>query len=410
MWRFLKNVFSYIGYVFSLDWSQFAGTIIDVMILVWSILNRQPEPASTILFWFVLFNLVWQLFNVTGHFKFLVRENTNESLGYKLSKEDKLGEIVKVEKGLSSMDVPYTINNDLGILENAAVDTILIDKKIPINSLLSKGKRKRVRTYIIRYKEILLKFLNYKWYHVNHRRGLFTNDKKVCLSSEMFQNETGYCWKIEKGRYYDGVLTNTIFSQHIKGSPYEFNPPWSVDNYEIKSLEESGFSDHIGASTLLFTNDGYLIICRQSEKTGQYAGKYMPSGSGSLDFSDYRKGEDFRNMIIRGAERELFEETSLDNKKKRLAIDKIHFNSSVIHFYRDLERGGKPEFSCITRVNTSKSELFGLLTSNEKEIAQNGIYALKWNDFERWEKDFFAEASLSLKANYLAVRSLLEKQ
>ena len=50
---------------------------------------------------------------------------------------------------------------------------------------------------------------------------------------------------------------------------------------------------------------------RQAGNAGYNANYYMPTGSGSMDFADFNEGEDLRQMVIRGAERELAEESSL---------------------------------------------------------------------------------------------------
>lgn len=73
----------------------------------------------------------------------------------------------------------------------------------------------------------------------------------------------------------------------------------------IRSLGDSDFSDHIGVSTLLYTKDGYIFVFRQAGNAGYNANYYMPTGSGSMDYADFKEGEDLRQMIIRGAEREL---------------------------------------------------------------------------------------------------------
>jgi hypothetical protein len=167
----------------------------------------------------------------------------------------------------------------------------------------------------------------------------------------------------------------------------------------IKSLGDSDFSDHIGVSTLLYTCDGYIFVFRQAGNAGYNANYFMPTGSGSMDYADFKEGEDLREMIIRGAERELAEESSL----KKLMGNEVfasHLHTTVIGYYRDMERGGKPEFCCVSRIKKTKEDVREYIRTSDKEIAKNSQEPLLLTDKEKWRNKILPEASLSLKMNY----------
>ena len=167
----------------------------------------------------------------------------------------------------------------------------------------------------------------------------------------------------------------------------------------IKSLGDSDFSDHIGVSTLLYTKDGYIFVFRQAGNAGYNANYYMPTGSGSMDYVDFKEGEDLRQMVIRGAERELAEESSL----KKLLGDEAFaslLHTTVIGYYRDMERGGKPEFCCVSRIDKTKEDVSEYIHASEKEIAEKSDKPLLLADKDTWKDKILPEASLSLKMNY----------
>ena len=85
------------------------------------------------------------------------------------------------------------------------------------------------------------------------------------------------------------------------------------------------------------------------------ANRLAPSGSGSVEYSDYKKlvaGTDaptLQELVIRAAERELREECALP------AGTVIH--TQVIGYTRLLERGGKPDFFCVSQIDITEDEV-----------------------------------------------------
>lgn len=417
MFRPIFNFFSYLWFVLTLDYFQLAATVIDVFILVLSINNWNEivsQPSVVMLVFAVFANLIWQVYNVISHFSFLKKEDPKAPL-VSLLKKGKTGtkdfSRIKIEENLQKQQAfPYVRNNELGTLENPSIDALLRDARVSIVPELSKNKHKATRTYITQYKETLLKFLNHRWFEIQQKRGSFTNDRKVCLASEIYHKSDGSIgWRITSGRYYNGYLTNFIYTQYVGGTHYKLFPPMNMNTDPIKALGESDFSDHIGISTLLYTKDGYFYVFRQAGNAGYNADYYMPTGSGSMDFKDYRKGEDFRQIIIRAAERELKEESSIQKLMGKQAFSE-HVHTEVVGYYRDMERGGKPEFCCLSFIDMEISEIGEFIQPSETEIAHNSRVPVLFSNPGQWQEEILPDASLSLKMNYRFLEGYLKSE
>lgn len=92
------------------------------------------------------------------------------------------------------------------------------------------------------------------------------------------------------------------------------------------------------------------------------------------------------------AERELREETNLPAGQIG--------HTEVIGFYRDLGRGGKPEFCCLTRLNASSFEIAELEPSCEEQRDDFETYQILGETGELDGKDFgrFSDMALNLLA------------
>jgi len=127
----------------------------------------------------------------------------------------------------------------------------------------------------------------------------------------------------------------------------------------LKGFSDALISNQLGASTLAFSADGYLMIVHQNDNNRQSANTLAPSGSGSLDWSDVlnSKASDFLALVKYGAERELREECALDDDASRRGniISKIKITS----FVRMLHRAGKPEFYCLGLLGATADKIRG---------------------------------------------------
>lgn len=413
MWQLIKNLISYLRFVFSLDWLQLVSAIVDTIILFWALYNWREvafHPSLLLVFFGVFINFIWQIFNVAGHFSFLKKEKPRNPLMsmLKRSEDDKKNfSLIKADQELlQKKDFPYVVNEEWGVMENPQTVDLLMSEA-SIIPVVSQKKREETRMYIKQYKDTLLKFLNHRWYEICNKGGQFTNDEKVCLASELYSAEEkdSFKWRVTKGYYYQGYLTNFIYTQYVGGTHYKMFPPVNMKTDPIKSLGESDFSDHIGVSTLLYTCDGFIFIFRQAGSAGYNANYYMPTGSGSIDYDDFKEGEDLREMVVRAAERELAEESSLKKMLGDGLFDKL-LHTRVIGYYRDMERGGKPEFCCMSQIDMTKEDVIEYIRTNDEEIAIRSNKPMLLTDNETWENCILPEASLSLKMNYKFLSSI----
>ena len=413
MWQLIKNLISYLRFVFSLDWLQLVSAIVDTIILFWALYNWREvafQPSLLLVFFGVFINFIWQIFNVAGHFSFLKKENPRNPLMsmLKRSKDDKKNfSLIKADQELlQKKDFPYVVNEEWGVMENPQTVDLLMSEA-SIIPVVSQKKREETRMYIRQYKDTLLKFLNHRWYEICNKGGQVTNDEKVFLASEFYpaEEKDSFKWRVTKGYYYQGYLTNFIYTQYVGGTHYKMFPPVNMKTDPIKSLGESDFSDHIGVSTLLYTCDGFIFIFRQAGSAGYNANYYMPTGSGSIDYADFKEGEDLREMVVRAAERELAEESSLKKMLGDGLFDKL-LHTRVIGYYRDMERGGKPEFCCMSQIDMTKEDVIEYIRTNDEEIAIRSNKPMLLTDNETWENCILPEASLSLKMNYKFLSSI----
>jgi hypothetical protein len=426
----IKNFWSYVWFVF---WPTIIILFIDVFFLSFSIYQSiyqlfcensiyqilyEKSVVAIISYVLAIIAIIWQFRNVlVTYLKPLVKREKrgcplNSLIENGGNKKD-FKNFIKINHELTQGAYSYTRDDEEGILENEKISEILTKNEKTIRLKLVNDRRKKTQHYIDQYRDILLKFLNHKWYDVKQNGGKFTNDKKICFVSELYDDNGELYWKIIKGCYYNTYLTNVIFTKFIGGSEYSLYPPFNSTNTVVGHLGDSIFSDHIGVATILYTSDNHFIDCQQKGKAVQYANKYMPSGSGSLDFKDYHEGDDLCTVVVRGVERELFEETSLGKsftKKKRQKLG-IEITTSVLCYYRDLERAGKPEFCCISKINKPKGYIVDKVLPQAKELAD-----IKWAQFNpekdnsELESEILPTASLSLKMNYKALREFLKRE
>ena len=406
MIRKLRNLVSYVSYVCSLNMGMVVVILIDLAFLAFSIFNFQgmvQTSAGLVAFLIILANLLWQIYRFITNFSFLSNFDPRNKVS-----EDEDSATTFANYRVKDLD-NYQRNDDLGVLENEMVDRVLQDNHvriIPVDDSRRCTKRDRTKRYIRQYKHILLIFLNHKWHELKDA-GMFRNDSKICFCDE-FDPDSNQ-WYVCRASYYNGYLTNTIYSKRIDNSGFTLDAPWNFRNKPILPFQRSSFSDHIGVSTLAVTKDDYILVFQQASYAGQSAGKLCPSGSGSMDWADFKKtDQDFKETIIRGVERELFEETKTRGKKRREELKKI-LDTKVLKYYRDMARGGKPEFCCITRIDKSRNEFERMISPDHSELNTQVCEFIKVNDLAKWNSIIGnrSKTSLPLIMNYRAVMEYL---
>lgn len=184
-------------------------------------------------------------------------------------------------------------------------------------------------------------------------------------------------------RYFDGQCSNEMCSLQIthRSSGNEFDPRIELltnANGQLRTIAESTLADGIGISTIAFTADNALVVTRQTSRNNASRRQLAPSGSGSLDPRDIgqastghgpRRLETLQDIVRRGMERELREETGIRQDEIR--------NTKVIGFARWMERGARPEFFGLTELSATTLDLTGdrRLTSDE-DLYTDGTFTL----------------------------------
>lgn len=229
--------------------------------------------------------------------------------------------------------------------------------------------RKNVKNFIRERGDILSLFFRYKFFNSLFHKKLFFNGNELCMASEISKiDEYVRCYP---GRFYNSFLTNEICTSVLKRQDDDsivlydassFYPceceeegKKEEDNliFRLQHLDKSPMNNNIGVSVLAITKDNYMVIRKQGTKTQQSNNKYIPTGSGSCNWLDI-EDNDFINTIKHAMIRELCEENGLDVKD---TYNKNKDNLKILGFFRWLQRGGKPEFVGVIKLNRNHNEL-----------------------------------------------------
>ena len=122
------------------------------------------------------------------------------------------------------------------------------------------------------------------------------------------------------------------------------------------------------SSTIVVTKDGYIIVGKQGDYSRANAGRYVPSGSGSVNYADLNKStNDFKSLIINAMEREFCEENNykIDRRNKIKTI--------IIGYVRLLERGGKPDFFGISFIDEYSHKFNNSIKKTELGIEDESL-------------------------------------
>ncbi|MCG2583157.1 hypothetical protein [Massilia sp. TS11] len=203
---------------------------------------------------------------------------------------------------------------------------------------------------------------------------VFFNQQKISLLSDLDGGVPNVVC-VGQVSYVASTLTNDFCTKRlvrhdkhrgVEWPYFDLTPMFPVrtgdDGIErLMGLRESGLANHVGISTLALIRhaDGQfrLQLHVQSARADKGANLIVPSGSGSLDWSDHVKTglSDFFDITSYGATREFLEENRYlpeDGGHKAIAslIEKMGIETLPIGYFRWLDHGGKPEFSHVTLV------------------------------------------------------------
>lgn len=202
-----------------------------------------------------------------------------------------------------------------------------------------------------------------------------TNDKKVAIRTPIRDWASGVA--VHQVRYFDSELTNEAFRSDVvrkwrsdpRGpdedlfcSPRKYFPYDRVGGNKIavRSFPISGIANHIGITAVVVTSDMKPILMRQGKVNNIGSGMIVCCGSGSMDWSDLRKGDgDLMAAMKRAVAREIMEESngSIVDKRGEDAYNYLIFNTLATGFFRWVDRCGKPEFTFVTKIDKKSDEI-----------------------------------------------------
>lgn len=311
-------------------------------------LQGHGEDAISLVIILVILKFLWEAYVTRSEIKSyfhiqrsILRNNLSRPFVRPGEKETNMG-FVPIEIPGNKADLIYA---------SPKINTYL--RTHPLTIKLSLAKINHINKYIQTHREILLQYLNHYFFSSLHDNRKFTNDRKLCLSRDLSLNSNSATCHI--GGYYDSFVTNqvsgttlvikdkvhtTITTEHI--FPSHEGPD---GNRYLHDISSSQMNDHLGCSTLAFTSDNYLLIWVQGSINQFSRDLIIPTGSGSANISDI-VNHDLQRTIIKTMERELAEETLCSIPKEQSTR-----KTMILGFYRWVTRGGKPEFTGLTKLS-----------------------------------------------------------
>lgn len=258
------------------------------------------------------------------------------------------------------------------ILHDARVSgTILMSESFnrflrqPSNDLTitrdEKGRRRLLKT-LQRRADVLAPILCSKWVREQKQGNQFFNDPKVGVFSPIRSNVGTL--SLGKVDYFSAFLTNELTTASVtirrNGEHVPFYDgtkefPWSEGaSRRLYGLESYDAANHLGVSTLGLTKDHFIVFWWQRSNSQVSQRLRAPTGSGSLDWQDLQRGTvSARKLLLTGLEREFHEESNRRGVRAQRQIEE----SMLLGYFRNLNRGGKPDFVALSRLSVNHVEL-----------------------------------------------------
>lgn len=260
-----------------------------------------------------------------------------------------------VEAGYTKVAVP---NRDAEyVVRSMSIDIILRERDLQIEECQEFQQRLRRK---LRKQPELEEMLRSKYDDSWRRQKHFFNESKACLASDLLQPDQ--ILHIYKGSYFGSFLTNELVAYLLESTGprpvirYRGSDHFPADNNVLKSISNSAVGNHIGISTVVHTSDGYLVTWRQSKAAQQSQRLMAPTGSGSCDWSDWKRldgPKSLKRLLAAAMEREFREESH----PLKAGLDDATITTEVLGFFRWLKRAGKPEFVGLSKVDVPSFEL-----------------------------------------------------
>lgn len=261
-----------------------------------------------------------------------------------------------IEKAGFLQDI-IDISDDIGLKQDIFLpknQAILYSEEVNANLEKSTNPLKVLKTsyelpFVVQH---FSKYLIKELRSTNSWKSTTVNDNKVRLCTEIsldiLKNKKDIT--IQKTNYFKDRLSNTLANFQIDHNNDEFINLRNglVLNKENKliGLNDSKLSNQLGGSTILICKEGIVLLVQNN--TNENPDSLSPSGSGSFDFKNPQKFENFQDFAKHQSKRELMEECGL--LEKDIVIQ-------LCGYGRYLYRNGKPEVFCIASTTKSWDDL-----------------------------------------------------
>ncbi|MBP5444735.1 MAG: hypothetical protein J6Y28_01055 [Acholeplasmatales bacterium] len=195
-------------------------------------------------------------------------------------------------------------------------------------------------------------------------------DSKLCGINSDLNFYNGKKIHIKKVLYSDYVTNDEMIYRNIT---LNSDPTFLIDGRKIaldqvtngfRDIEKSPLTNLIGINIILqleANNKKYYLVNRQCSFTDVNQSKFVPSGSGSMDYNDYKmnKNNSFKDLLKYAMLRELNEESYIDSYLFHNNNDYLIKEDSLFELLgvaRLFSKSGKPDFFGIITVKLDSEE------------------------------------------------------
>lgn len=221
-------------------------------------------------------------------------------------------------------------------------------------------------------------------------------DSKLCGINSDLNFYNGKKIHIKKVLYSDYVTNDEMIYRNIS---LNSDPSFLIDGKKIaldqvtngfRDIEKSPLTNLIGINIILELkkdNKKYYVVNRQCSFTDVNQSRFVPSGSGSMDYNDYKKNKNssFKDLLKYAMLRELNEESYIDSYLFHSTNDYLIKEDSpfeLLGVSRLFSKSGKPDFFGIITVELNSEEE---LNKTINDILLN--YNKKQFDYLKTEKE-----------------------
>lgn len=241
-----------------------------------------------------------------------------------------------------------------------------------------------------------------------------------------FENQT---IAIKKIKYHDYICNDDMIYKNLSSAS---NPSYFLKGLDLtldqtystfRNIKKSSLANTIGINLIVELVVGekkYYIVNKQCTSSNVNNEKYVPSASGSLDYSDYKKnkGKTFYDLLKYGMLRELYEESYIESHYfydniKKLEIINEETPFEILGVARLFSKAGKPDFFGKITINIKEEDINRILDnyndaqnyflSNMKEkshLESTHMHIIEESEFLKKAKDNDYEESDSIQLRY----------